>query len=1124
MKQRYVILSCIAAACAMAGAFFFYTVWHTADASREGSGDPELASSDRVEWELMRLRDPATGRIPANIRSKELAFAALLPARDMLGSKVPGVLSTDWSFRGPWSVGGRTRALAVDAANPAFLLAGGVSSGMWRSTDGGATWAKTTGNEQLQSVSCIAQDTREGKRHIWYYGTGEIWGNSADINGDGMFKSNDSGKTWQPLASTSTGTPHSWDNKFDYMWQIATDPSNATQDELYAVSALGGVSRSVDGGATWTSVLGGFGNSSALFADVAVTSTGVVYAALSEYTVGSNSAAVRGIYRSVDGVNWTNITPAGWPAKYKRVVIGISPSDENQVYFLAETPDSGFEGKFVLTDETRTEWHSLWKYTYMSGNGTGAGSTWEDRTANLPAFGGRTGDFISQGSYDLVIAVKPDNPNVVFIGGTNVYRSTDGFTTKDNTAWIGGYAPATPKQNFPAYANHHSDQHAIKFVPGSPTVLLSGNDGGIQRTDDMLADSVQWTPLNNGYITTQFYTVAVDKSADKSNVVMAGAQDNGTWLATHTDSRGAWKKPWGADGAYCAVANGRTSYYASAQLGKVYRFLIDDNGDTLTRTRVDPKGATGHLFINPFVLDPNNNDRMYLPAGSLLWRNSDLTQIPMAQYDDATTIGWDSLGAARVPDTISAVAVSTVPANRVYIGTSRGSVYRIDNAHTGNPASVNVTGAAFPKSSYVSCVAIDPRDANKALVVFSNYSVQSLFYTEDGGTSWAPIGGNLEQNASGAGNGPSCRWAAIVPVGGASSVFLVGTSVGLFATSYIDGMATVWLQEGKESIGNAIVDMIDVRLADGLTALATHGAGIFSGYVNAPVTTAPGAPSLVAPADGATGVPVSKLLEWSVPGSALSSVLEVSKQSDFSTLHLLQKGITGMSMTVGDLEAGLVTYYWRVRVVNSGGTSAYSPVWSFTTSVAVPVQLAPEQGATDVLRTPVLTWESVPGAASYRVQIATSIAFSNLVVDESNVVGASFAAPLLDANKRYYWRVLAKGNDGAEGPFSGRWNFTTGTATGVHEASPQPAFSLMPNYPNPFSNQTTLRFSLQRRGRVHLALYDAAGRSLVVLADKDMDAGEHTTPLSGQPLANGVYYCRLTVDGRSQVRQVTVKK
>lgn len=1117
MKRYFFFLLPLAGIAALA-----VVLWLAAPNHNPAGPDPELAPSERVEWELLRLRDPQTGKIPDNIRMKELAFAATLPARDING-KQPRTLSTDWAFRGPWNVGGRTRALAVDAANENILLAGGVSSGMWRSADGGTTWTKTTGNEQLQSVTCIAQDKRPGKTNVWYYGTGELWGNSADINGDGIFKSVDGGATWQPLSSTVNGTPQSWDDKFEYVWQIATDPSNLTQDEVYAVPALGGVFRSMDGGATWNAVLGSFGNSSSIFTDIAVTSTGVVYATLSEYSVGNGSATVRGIYRSADGTNWKNITPAGWPEKYKRIVIGVSPSDENQVYFLAETPDNGFAGKFVLLEETRTEWHSLWKYTYTSGDGTGAGGVWENRSANLPAFGGRTGDFISQGSYDLVIAVKPDNPNIVFIGGTNLYRSTDGFATKNNTTWIGGYAPETPLARFPAYDNHHSDQHAISFLPSNPTILLSGNDGGVQRTDNSLAETVVWTPLNNGYITTQFYTVAVDKSADKSNVVLGGAQDNGTWLTTNTNAQADWKKPWGADGAYCAVASGRTSYYISSQQGKVYRFLIDANGDTLAHTRVDPKGGTGYLFINPFTLDPNNTDRMYLAAGSVLWRNNNLTEIPLGEYDAPAVINWDSLSATRVADTISTVSVSVVPANRVYYGTIRGNIYRLDEAHTGNPTPVKITGSAFPKNSYVSCIAVDPRNADRAIAVFSNYNVQSLFYTEDGGTNWTTVSGNLEQNANGSGNGPSCRWASIVPVPGGETI-LVGTSVGLFSTSYLDGQWTAWRQEGKSTLGNAIVDMIDVRTADGLTAVATHGAGIYSGYVNTLVDVPPVAPVLVAPANGSASIGQSVALVWKPAAGAAYYVVEVSKDPTFATVALQQGGISDTTFTATDLEAGQVRYYWRVRSVNSGGTSVYSSVWSFETVIAAPVLLSPASGSTDVSRNVTLTWEPVPGAVSYRVQVSTSIVFGTFAAEAVGLTTTSFTVPVLEANKRYFWRVSATDASGAESPFSIRWSFTTGTMTGVKDAGQETPFALLPNYPNPVSSSTTLRFTLARRAFVELAVYDATGKKLAMPLSREMNAGEHTVPFDASTLANGRYFYRLSSGGKTQTGEMIVRK
>lgn len=1087
-----------------------------------GGADAAINPSARKTWELLRLRDPSTGRIPANVRAQELAFMAAFPKRDA-GEKSPGVLATDWAFRGPWNVGGRTRALALDADNANTILAGGVSSGMWRSTDGGTTWKRTTGSEQLQSVSCIAQDTRPGKTHIWYYGTGEIWGNSADLNGDGLFKSTDSGKTWTPLASTTTGTPNTWDNQFEYVWRIATDPSNTEQDEVYAVPALGGVFRSMDGGTTWNAVLGTFGNSSSLFTDIAVTSTGVVYATLSQRTSGSGNATTRGIYRSADGETWTNITPAGWPERYNRIVIGIAPSDENQVYFLAETPDTGFRGEFVLTTETRVEWHSLWKYTYKSGDGTGSGGEWENRSNNLPALGGRTGDFVSQGSYDLLIAVRPDNPNAVFIGGTNLYRSTDGFTSTTATAWIGGYAPSTATQKFPAYENHHSDQHALVFLPSNPQVMLSGNDGGIQRADDNLAEKVEWTPLNNGYITSQFYTAAVDKSADESDVIMGGLQDNGTWLTTTANYRADWKKTWGADGAYCAIANNRSSYYASAQLGKIYRFLVDNNGDTIRSTRVDPKGATGYLFINPFALDPNNTNRMYVAAGSILWRNNDLTAIPMGQTEDPVEQNWDSLATTRVVDTISAVSVSTAPANRVYYGTIRGDVFRMDNAHTGNPTPTKITGNGFPKNAYASCIAIDPRDADKAVVVFSNYNVQSLFYTSDGGTTWTAIGGNLETSQSGAGTGPSCRWAAIVPVQD-NMVLLVGTSVGLFSTSYLDGSWTVWQHEGANSIGNAIVNMIDFRTSDGFTAIATHGAGMYSALITTTATVLPERPMLSAPADGSAGMAESLLLEWKPAVNAVYYVLEVSTSPAFTTLHLQQGGIATTQFSVAGLQAGLVRYYWRVRAVNSGGTSEYSPTWSFTTVIAAPELTAPASGETGVSRTPTLQWEAVEGAASYHVQIAPNLVFGSIVEEKSGIASLSFTASELEAERRYYWRVRAIDAKGNEGPFSVRRSFTTGTSTDVPEAGQATGVQLLAAYPNPASVQTTVRFALAKPQRVAIALYNAAGEKVLTIANRTFQAGDHTLPVDVQHLANGAYFYRLTTNGTTQSKELVVRK
>lgn len=288
------------------------------------------SSRGREEWQHKRLQNPSTGSIPESIRAKELAFAQKLPSNAGVSKQL------SWKSRGPHNVGGRSRAVCIDKNDRTHILAGSVSGGVWSTKDGGQSWQKVTPPEQSYGVVSIAQDQRPGKSNIWYYTSGEGIGTSASgynafFLGNGVYKSTDNGNTWNLLSKTSSGTPHSFDSYWDVTWNLALDPSNK-KDEIY-VAALGNIYKSIDGGQSWNSTLGGTPFS--YFTDVAVTSKGVVYATLS--SEGSNA----GIWRSTDGNNWTNITPANWPAEYERIVMDIAPSNENIVYFLAHTPGYG---------------------------------------------------------------------------------------------------------------------------------------------------------------------------------------------------------------------------------------------------------------------------------------------------------------------------------------------------------------------------------------------------------------------------------------------------------------------------------------------------------------------------------------------------------------------------------------------------------------------------------------------------------------------------------------------------------------------------------------------------------------------------------------------------------------
>jgi hypothetical protein len=786
------------------------------DPSRKQEGGPGL----RRAWEEMRLVDPATGLIPADIHRREQEFARQLPSRRQ--SALLEALEWDpeaktdkingWQFRGPWNVGGRTRALAIDVSGflPYNLLAGGVSGGMWRSTDDGSSWTLTTGSSQLHSVTTIAQDIRIGHQNVWYYGTGEVRGNSASLGGapfqgDGLFKSTDGGQSWALLPATSGNSPSSFTSAWQYVWRVAVDASNSNEAEVYAAN-YGEINRSVDGGATFTSVLGDPSNTSR-YTDLVVSSTGVVYASLS--SDGGNS----GIYRSTDGILWTNITPPGLTS-HGRIVMGLAPSNENIMYCevadIHGTNDEGF-----------------YKYTYVSGDGSGVGGVWQDRSAQMASLPGPSGNGALQtyNSYCMAVTVHPLDPDTVFLGGIHLYRSTDGFATNNNDAWIGGWQ----------YSDHHADQHGLLFQPGSAVIAYTGSDGGVHKTLEVTASSVTWNPLNNGYNTSQFYTAAIDENLPGSDIVIGGMQDNGTWFTNSLVGTDWWSEIFGGDGSFCAVADAsgtEGTYLVSVQNGVIYRLTVNQTtGNYTTWTRIDPAGGGSYMFINPFIIDPNDTDMMYVASNNGVWRNNDYTAIDLWNNDPVST-NWDHLTTFPASQSITALAMSRSANRTLFYGTNAGRVFRVPNAATA-PAGTAPTelymGTAFTNGSYVSSIAVHPYDDQKVLLGVSNYNVVSLFYTEDGGDTWMQHEGNLAGS-----DGPSIRTVAIVPFGGID-IFFAGTSTGLYSTYYLRGAATYWSLEAPDLMGNVVVDQLAVRPADGVVVAGTHGKGVYG--ISIPVGT-----------------------------------------------------------------------------------------------------------------------------------------------------------------------------------------------------------------------------------------------------------------------------------------------
>lgn len=1125
MKKIWTLFAILAVAgiCVYSTAFYSKTQLKTEKHTEKGTENEEEFTKDRMLWEYLRMRDPQTGKIPSGIRTMELDFVR----RNFLqksNKNMPSLLSdAPWYRRGPFEIGGRTRALGIDPRNENIIIAGGVSGGMWRSTDGGTSWAKTSRPDQLLSVSCLAQDTRQGKQDTWYYGTGEYFGNSAGITGDGIYKSTDNGKSWSVLPNTAGNAPNRWENQYDYVWNLATNPAApANIDEIVVATASSGIFRSTNGGTNWNRVLAGGG----AFADIAISKTGVYYATISS-SAGLGDPKASGIFRSVDGVNWTNITPDNFPKAYNRIVIGIAPSDENQVYFVGETPGSG-----LLTINTQGDslYHNLWKYTYVSGDGTGSGGTWENRTENLPKPVLLRGQMNSQWGYDLVIKVKPDDPDVVILGAVTLYRSKDGFKT-NNADWIGGTCPFDNCDYDYRYPNHHSDLHCINFLPSNPNVLFTGSDGGVHKTLDDLAETVDWISLNNGYFTTQFYTIAIDHSGQKPDYIIGGLQDNGTLMTSTQNVLEPWSNPSRGDGFYCQIPPGapyvvtsqNTSWQPKIRLQLVKQ---DDNGKVLVTKRIDPIGGKDFIWNTPFMLDPNNPNRLYLAGGKMIWRNNDLSGIPLEESKDSINTNWDSLSHTRIDyiqdvsvaalgERITAISVSRNPANVVYYGTSSGNIYRIDNADKGDPVPINIKGPAIIGNPYTSSFSINPDNAMDVIVSFSNYNVISMYHSTDGGINWESIGGNLEEKPDGSGAGPLVNWVQTLKTS-TGYVYFAGTSVGLFATSYLNGSGTIWRLEGTEEIGNVVIDMIDTRDSDGFVAVGTHGAGIFS--TNYTVTgTAPGNISLIRPSNDTSNIGSKLTFVWSKSASAVTYDLEYSTDPNFHNDVDFIKGIKDTTVSVTTLKAGFITYYWRVRAINSYGAGNWTESRNFQTTITAPELIVPPNGEKDTPLEITLQWNAAAGADLYRLEVAAGLGFGKLLVD-TIIAETSYTISGLEKKTRYNWRLTSlRGN--IKSSASQAYYFVTRDESGI--ADSKAINTSIFTYPNPYSGSFTVNFNYPEMQYAIINLYDESGRIVKELWSGLILPGTNRFDFNTPGFAKGMYFLSIELNGKAYITTVT---
>jgi hypothetical protein len=767
----------------------------------------------RQEYLFNLLKDPVSQEIPRGIRLRELNFGQELAKE--LAPKAKMLNDMAWSEIGPYDVSGRTRGLAIDQRNSNILLAGGAAGGIWKSTDGGKSWTIKSNPGENLGVTDILQ--HPNSPNTWYYTTGEYYssndargGGGGTYYGSGIYKSTDNGESWSVIASTED-TDNSFNSPFDFISAIEINP---TTGSIFFTSNAFGIFRTTDDFNTYSLVLGGLNEHR--YADIEITSTGKLYGVVSSGFSSSEGNSSPGVYVSTDdGTNWQDITPDDFPTTHYRSEIGVAPSFEDLFYLLTDT-GGGANGLsfylFVTSD-----------LNYVSAI---------NRSDNIPNFGGSVGELNPQGGYNLVCVVSPENHNIVFIGGTNLFRSKNGFGSPTNSSndpdiWVGGYAYAN---NVSGYKNHHPDQHKLIFDPNNPKKAFSAQDGGISVTFDATVTPVSWSLREDGYNVTQFYTVSVHPdSADRR--IIGGTQDNGSpffkfnTFGDHTASIDASS----GDGSFTYM--GSNYFLTSSQRGRIIRYNYNSTGDPTNWSYISPSEASGQLFIHPFAADPTNENYVAYPSGNHIFLNKEMTTLARNTGEENMN-GWSHLRHVSVGSgyTVTALSFSKRrPSSRLYLGgssdTGKPKILRMDNMEEDSTFTVTTLNGA-DEGSYIHDIHVNPENGDEVLVVLSNYEVESLFHSSNGGTTWTAVGGNLEGE-----NGPSFRAAAIAPTKGGGSYYYAGTSIGLYMTDELNGAETEWVPTGLQTLGAPIIADLDYRESDDLLVAATHGRGIFVGEV-----------------------------------------------------------------------------------------------------------------------------------------------------------------------------------------------------------------------------------------------------------------------------------------------------
>lgn len=689
-----------------------------------------------AQFEAMRQRDEngviaTNGLINAIQQAQQMNYdATVWPGGDTPvvfksgpRPKIAGLSTNNWEWLGPGNIGGRIRAIVIHPTVPTTMWVGGVGGGVWKSTNGAASFFPC--NDWMANLSVCSLTLDPTDPNTLYAGTGEGFGNADAIRGNGIFKTADGGNTWTQFTTYAT------QNNIN---RLSICPTN----HLILLAATGnGIWRSTNGGTNWTQTY----------------SAASVKQLAFHPTNGSQAIATpdgTALYSTDGGQTWTSATGLGAGG---RIEFAYALSSPNIVYASQNTNEGSL---YVSTD---------------------GGVTYTLRNTG-------TNYLEAQGWYGNCIWVDPTNPNNLVVGGIDTWRSMDGGNTLTPISdWVYNQSKQLNDVNASAHADHHALVGAPGFDGVSVTALYDGNDGGLVVATNIYTVTTTngWNNLNHNLGITQPFGIAANPT---TLTTIIGSQDNGSTRFTTVGGVNGWHLWSGGDGGFCAADPTDPNYFYGEYVNlQIYRSTDGAQtssyiyGGSLTDAGIadagvpdgydddDPNAPTAANFIAPFILDPNYASTM-LAGGSNLWRTVNVKAATPAWTNIKTGIASGSF--------ISAIAVAPGNSDIIWVGHNDGSVYATTNGTSATPTWVQKDlGSPNLPNRYCNRLAIDPTNPNIVYAAFGGFSADNLYRTSDGGTTWTNLAGSL----------PAAPIYSIVIASFNHNYIYVGTEVGVFGSA-----------------------------------------------------------------------------------------------------------------------------------------------------------------------------------------------------------------------------------------------------------------------------------------------------------------------------------------------------